>query len=116
MLCYTENGNMTQTVLKLSPQIHPGCKVWVVNARVQPFVKKNVIITLQESLVPFLNQQIPDAKLQPLKTKTKTPILGFDFASKSEYLRSLVPVDGVCAGSFCDSRSEANPVMLHSQQ
>ena len=90
MFCYTENDNRTQTVLKLSPQIYPGCKVWVVNARVQPFVKKNVIITLQESLVLFLNQQIPDAKLRPLKTKTKTSILGFDFTSKSEYLPFVI--------------------------
>ena len=81
----------------------------VLNARMQPFVKENVIITLQEPLVPFLNQQIPDENLRPTKTKTKTPILGFDFTSKSESLRSAVPVDGVCAGSFCDSRSEANP-------
>ena len=109
LLCFTENASQTQKVLKWSPNIYPGCQVWVMNPRVQSFVQDNAIIILNEPLIPLPDQQSENVNVFPPVNMVKAQYSSFDFVSTSVHLRSAVPVDGVCAGSFCDSQSELNP-------
>ena len=109
LLCFTENAIQTQKVLKWSANIFPGCRVWVNSPRVQSFVQDNAIIIVNEPLIPLSCQEIEYNNVFPPINMVKAQYSGFDFVSRSVYLRSAVPVDGTCSGSFCDSQSELNP-------
>ena len=109
MLCFTENAHQTQTVLKWSPRICPGSRVIVVSPRVQSFMEDNPVIVLKEPLIPTADGIDEIFQVPPPVNMTKAQFSGFDFVTKSFFLMSAAPVDGVCSGVYCDSQSETKP-------
>ena len=75
MLCFTKNAQQTQTVLKWSPQVYPGCAVHVINPSVQSYVENNPVIVLNEPFIPSAVQSVPQFNIPPPVNMSKAQLV-----------------------------------------
>ena len=102
-MCFTQSAKVA---LRFVDHICPGDKVAIVKPAVKSLTKNNIIFSLTDPLIPW--KRSPDTPLPqilPANDLDKAQYSTFDFVTPSVELVGCVPVDSVCAGTFCDSQS-----------
>ena len=105
MLMFIQRPYDTKILLRYSNNIAPGQLVYVPNPEVKSFLEDDVVVTMNNPLVPVkegCNAQV----VNPPSNIEKAQYIGLDFVTNGSDLSSVVPVDGVCSGKFCHAQKE----------
>ena len=105
LLCFTPSPQVSKKVLRFSSTVKPGQLMYLINPDVKSFLGDNLVVILNNPLLPVPNVNQFDPVLPPTDLD-KPHYAHFNFVTKSLRLASVSPSDSVCSGSFCDGQSE----------
>ena len=105
MLVFTQNPYDTKILLRFSNDIRPGDAIYLPNPDVRSFIGDNLVVTMSNPLIAMAIANAYPIVMPPTNME-KAQYVSFNFVSKSIQLAAVVPTDGVCNGTFCDSQNE----------